>query len=229
MEIFILEDDADFLHLLKKRLSSHFEVAHYHCHNSLESAKEFLESDHGIQFDLVVLDHHLPDGRGTELLEARYFDGRAVLAMSSDENPNLPGASVGAGACFFLRKIDVRSELFMPLVQGIRERNELLKELQVSSIRAAQMETVKTLVKTLQHEINNPLGAVLGAAYLVKSAPEVDPKIREAGRLVEESGLRISQVLKQLGEAVELETVKKSRQEVFHVPGDKKWETGSGE
>ncbi|MCB0347150.1 MAG: hypothetical protein KDD66_18665, partial [Bdellovibrionales bacterium] len=69
----------------------------------------------------------------------------------------------------------------------------------------------------LRHEINNPLGAVIGAAYLLKHEGQLEDTQIEAIKLIERSGNRINQVLQQLCEAAELEEVTKANERVFQV------------
>ena len=192
--------------------------------NDLSSARAYLQSAPRDQFCLVILDEHLPDGRGIEMLGEGWFEGLAVIMISSDTAPEIPGASIQAGAAYFLNKVQIKEGLFKPLVSGIIDRNRLQGELTRIKMQALVTETVKTLVATLRHEINNPLGAVLGAAYLMKSGEEDPKQQQEVAELVESSGHRIKHVLDELCAAVELEPVTKGRQKVFHIPGDDPWE-----
>jgi len=148
----------------------------------------------------------------------------AVLCVSSDTSPEIPGATLKAGATYFLNKVQISEPLFEPLVRGILDRNQLQRELSQAKIDAAVIDTVRTLVSTLRHEINNPLGAVLGAAYLLRKDGEAAPEQARAAELVEVSGRRISHVLEQLCKAVSVEKVSKAQQEVFQIPGDEEWE-----
>ena len=86
------------------------------------------------------------------------------------------------------------------------------------------LDTVKTLVGTLRHEINNPLGAVLGAAYLLRHSENATQDQKEAADLVESSGKRIKYVLDQLCKAIAVDAVNKANHKVFHIPGDEPWE-----
>lgn len=108
------------------------------------------------------------------------------------------------------------------------ERNRLMKELLSSRVNNAVIDSIKTHVGTLRHEVNNPLGAVLGAAYLLRMSEQATPEQKEAAELVERSGKRIKHVLDEICKAIELETplqaVNKANQRVFHIPGDKPWE-----
>lgn len=221
--ILLIDDDASFRKLLEMRLRSflpHLECSFY---SSVTDARRALSAKEGVPFDLVILDQHLPDGRGVELLKENLLVDQAVLCMSSDSDPTLPGQTVLAGASYFLSKLNVSEPLFRPLVEGLIDRNKIQQELTKLKTQAVVMESVRTLVMTLRHEINNPLGAILGGAFLLNGSKDATPQQKEAARLVEQSGQRIKHVLEQICSAVSLEAVSKGGQTVFHVPGDKEW------
>lgn len=220
--VLIIDDDLSFKRLLELRLKAFIKdlaITHF---PDLTSARSFLETS-TVDFDLVILDEHLPDGRGVELLNEGRFKDMAVLSVSSDDDPAIPGASMQAGAAYFLSKLRVSEPLFKPLVSGIIDRNRMQRELAAARINAAVTDTVKTLLDTLRHEINNPLGAVLGASYLLRHAPAGSAEQRQAAELVDASGRRIKHVLEQLCAAVDLKPVMKADSKVFHIPGDAPW------
>jgi len=73
-----------------------------------------------------------------------------------------------------------------------------------------------------------PLGAVMGAAYVLSRSETASPEQKEAAGLVDTSSKRIKHVLDQICEAVEMKPVMKARHKVFHIPGDKPWGDDSG-
>ena len=223
-KVLVIDDDESYKRIIELRLKSFLNPLEITWLNRIEKAKQFLEENQSVQFDLVILDQHLPDGRGLDLLQEGWFKNLAVLSMSSDDAPDIPGDSLRAGATFFLGKSQSSQPLFQPLVLGIIDRNRLQKKLEKAKIDQAVIDTVKTLVLTLKHEINNPLGAVLGAAYLLRNNPGANEEQRQAAELVESSGKRIKHVMEQLAEAIDVETVNKANQKVFHIPGDKPWD-----
>jgi DNA-binding NarL/FixJ family response regulator len=222
--ILIIEDDLNFKKLLEIRLKSiipSIEIDHF---SSIQSAIVFLEAHIETHIDLVVLDQHLPDGRGLQLLTDGHLEGRSVLSVSSDDNPDIPAENIKAGAAFFLSKTQVSQPLFKPLIHAIIERGKFETSLKKVELDLAVSESVKTLVDTLRHEINNPLGAVLGGAFLLKCNPDANKEQIEAAELIEQSGQRIKHVLDQIVKASEQRAVSKSDTKVFHIPGDKSWQ-----
>ncbi|MBX7136949.1 MAG: response regulator [Oligoflexia bacterium] len=222
--VLIIDDDAAFRKILEKRLTSFIpELTVSNC-EALEAARKLLREVRSDLFDLVIIDEHLPDGRGAEFIAEGWLQNLAVISMSSDDAPEIPGAVIQAGATYFVGKRSVSEALFRPLVSGIIDRNRLQRQLDAVRINNTILDTVKTLVGTLRHEINNPLGAVLGAAYVLQRNKDAAPEQKEAAELVESSGKRIKHVLDELCKAIELEPVTKASHKVFHIPGDKPWE-----
>lgn len=222
LSILIVEDDKDFLDLLQLNLSSFLDNSVFTSCTTLKGARELLLANHNA-FDLVMLDQHLPDGRGISLLQEGLFGDMAVLSVSSDPDPEIPAENMKAGAAFFLSKTQINQPLFKPLVLGIIDRNRVQRKLMDMNVKLAVMDSIKTLASTLQHEINNPLGAVLGGAYLLKNLPSATSEQKQAAELVESSGKRIKHVLEQIIDASSLERVEKASIPVYHIPGDKKW------
>ena len=223
MRALIVEDDKQFRKVLELRLNSWRTDIDITYAGSLSEARAILDSGEEA-FRLVILDQHLPDGMGPELFEHPALEQSAVLAVSADDSPELPAEAVKAGAQHFLGKRQVSAPLFIPLLQALIERKELEAELLQSKLAQSRMDTIRVLLRTLRHEINNPLGAVLGGAYLVRSSGELQEEQQKALRLIEQSGNRIKHVIQQLCETADLEEVIKGREQVFQVPGDPKWD-----
>lgn len=219
---FILEDDINFQKILELRLKSWNKEIQIHSAKTIKEAKEFLTKT-DLNFTFAVLDQHLPDGRGVELFEHPKIQNTAVLAVSSDKTPEIPATTLKAGAGHFLAKQQISEPLFIPLLQALIERKQLEEELFNSKVKQGKYDAIKLLLATLRHEINNPLGAVLGGSYLLKAKGTLDKDQQEALRLIEESGNRIKHVIQQLCDAAELEEVTKGKEQVFQVPGDPKW------
>ena len=182
--VLIIDDDPSFRKLLELKLKSFLTQPKFTIHPNLTSAREHLSKEKA-SYDLVILDQHLPDGRGLELLSEGWFTDLGVLAVSSDTDPEMPGATIQAGATYFLNKVHISEPLFKPLVLGIIDRNRLQRELSEAKLNSAILDTVKKLVSTLRHEINNPLGAVMGAAYLMQGDDQANQSQKDAAKIVE--------------------------------------------
>jgi signal transduction histidine kinase len=224
----IVEDEASYQRIVEIRLRSWNPAISLQIATSLQAARAMLDSQTQ-PFDLVVLDQNLPDGFGWTLLTHPGLSTSAVLAVSADDSPELPAQTLRAGAQHFLAKRQISEPLFVPLLEALIERRRLEAELFDARVKASQIDTIKTLLSTLRHEINNPLGAVLGGTYLIRSQGDLAEAQVQALKLVEASGQRIKHVIEQLCDAAELKTVTKAHETVFHIPGDKPWRAGDPE
>jgi signal transduction histidine kinase len=219
----IIDDDPAFQMILQTKLEILLGKPIIMLCSTLKEAREVVKS-YASGFDLVLLDQHLPDGRGLDLLKENLFGEAVILAVSSDNDPVIPGSVVGAGATFFLSKANISDPLFDHLIVGLKDRAALNRELNALKIEIAVLDSVKTLVSTLKHEINNPLGGIFGGTFLLKNKEGLTEDQKKAAEIIERSGQRIKHVLDQLCNAMALDKVNKGGQEVFHVPGDKEWE-----
>jgi signal transduction histidine kinase len=220
--VLILEDDSSFRTVLEMRLRSWREDLALTFAETIGSARAILDKSKDF-YPLVVLDQRLPDGYGRDLLDHPALEHSSILAVSSDTAPDLPGLAVRAGAHHFLEKRQVSEELFIPLVEALVHRGRLEQELLTKRLHESKMGTIKTLISTLRHEINNPLGAVLGGAYLVRTSGTLGVEQEKALKIIEASSNRIKYVIQQLCDTAEVEQVTKANEQVFQVPGDTKW------
>jgi signal transduction histidine kinase len=222
LQILMVEDDPSFQKIVELRLRSWNDQISLTIAGSLGEAKKIIE-DPSRRFELAILDHHLPDGVGASLFDHPRLNEAAILAVSADHSPETPGLAVRAGAQHFLEKRQVSEPLFVPLLEAMLARKKLENELSQAKLKQLKTQTIKMLVSTLRHEINNPLGAVLGGTFLVRNSGGLSSEQADALKLIEASGNRIKHVLNQLCEAVEVQEVTKAQEQVFHIPGDKPW------
>jgi len=94
----IIDDDDAFRKILERRLRAFIPLLTVTDFEAITPAREFLSNSRRtkelgngptVEFDLVILDEHLPDGRGTDLLAEGWFEGLAVLSVSSDNSPEI--------------------------------------------------------------------------------------------------------------------------------------------
>ena len=76
-----------------------------------------------------------------------------------------------------------------------------LKQLAQAESQAKKLEGISQMATTLNHEINNPLGILLGQAHLLKQDIESgDPAWRERLAVMEEQIQRIAKLTQKLGQ-----------------------------
>lgn len=90
------------------------------------------------------------------------------------------------------------------LTEQARMRLEHQKELEV---RTAQLATTHKMIRTLQHQINNPLSVILLYTQRALRKEQLSPATHEALSEIRSSAERISTVLKEFAEARGVETV----------------------
>ena len=224
LSVLIIEDDVNFQKVVELRLKNWQPNIQLKFADTLAAARNYLE-DKNLTFSLAILDQHLPDGLGSTLATHPTMQTMTVLAVSADEAPELPARAMLAGAGHFLNKRQVSEPLFIPLIEALLERKQLEAELLKTKLKQSRLDTIKVLLNTLRHEINNPLGAVMGGAFLLRTKGNLETEQSEAIRLIEASGNRIKHVLNQLCQTAEIEQVTKGQEQVFQVPGDPSWET----
>src|SRR5262249_15710285 len=115
LHVLIVDDDFKFRKLVEIRLRSWRKDLDIQLADNLTQARAILDLPSS-RFDLIVLDQHLPDGMGATLLDHPSVQTAAVLAISADAAPDLPGQAVKAGAQHFLGKRQISEPLFIPLV-----------------------------------------------------------------------------------------------------------------
>ncbi len=226
IDVLIIDDDANFRMLVNLKLSSWKKDLNIIEAENLADAKKILDRNLPT---LIVLDQHLPDGLGPSILSHKNTERAAILATSSDSSPELMGNAVKAGAGHFLNKTQIKEALFIPLIEALIESKKLEIELMEARLKDSKLDTIKTLISTLRHEINNPLGGIMGASYLlnIDTSAFSDDQIK-ALRLVEQSTLRIKTVIEQLYKTAEIDAeiqeVEKGSEKLFQVPGDSNWD-----
>lgn len=155
---------------------------------------------------LVVLDIELPERSGLEVCRLirehePKRDTFILVLTGGDSNEHLQ-AVLDAGADDYMPKPATTENLFARLSIADRrihqdaERREVEKELQ----RARWLAGIGETTITLQHEINNPLAALLGHAELLLMDARDKGEVNEQAQVIFEQAKRISRVIRRLSE-----------------------------
>jgi DNA-binding response OmpR family regulator len=118
-EILLVDDDADSLEMLDFVLGHDYVIHHA---EDIRSAVQLLEPD---RFDLIILDTHLPDGSGIDLLKKiREIDPKApVIFVSADARLRISEEALGFGAEeYFSKPLDL-AQFEIKVSRWLRKRS----------------------------------------------------------------------------------------------------------
>ncbi len=100
------------------------------------------------------------------------------------------------------------------LYEESRRTLEELRQVQEKLVRSGRLAAVGELLSGLAHELNNPLGIILGNVQLALEAPDLDPEARRSLEAISEAGERIARLVHILGD---LELLREERFEAVEV------------
>jgi two-component system, chemotaxis family, response regulator WspR len=106
LKVLVIEDDTDHAELIEQALACGGpEAMEVTTAATLEEASNLLDV---LQFGCIVLDHNLPDGKGTELLRKCQgaVDKVPVVGLSTSEDPQVALADFRGGCIEFISKHD---------------------------------------------------------------------------------------------------------------------------
>jgi two-component system NtrC family sensor kinase len=156
---------------------------------------------------LVVLDIEMPHRTGLDvcrLIREQEEPKRDafILVLTSQDTDEVLRSVLDAGADDYMTKPATAENLFARLSIADRrihkdaERREMERDLQ----RARWLAGIGETTITLQHEINNPLAALLGHAELLLMDAREKGQENEQVRVIVEQAKRISRVIRRLSE-----------------------------
>ena len=134
-------------------------------------------------------------GEGKTYEEARRVyetpDGDLILSVEVTPLKDQNGQVIGA----------------IQVCEDVTERVRLEAELREVEIVAERLQAVKETAITVNHEVNNPLTTILGAAQMLLLSPDgLSDKVRERLQLIEQEVKRIAKVTQRLKDLDELKT-----------------------
>lgn len=161
-------------------------------------------------FDVVLLDHRLPDVTGLDLLPTlRSREGRpSVILITGNGDEALAAAALRQGADDYLIKDPSLHQLLPRVLERVRRTRALRSTLAAAEadlVRAERLAAIGQLNVTLRHEINNPLMSASAEVELMLEQA-TDPSTRTSLESVLQSLERIGAVLRQVGELSEART-----------------------
>jgi DNA-binding response OmpR family regulator len=145
--------------------------------DSVESAREAWRT---ARPNVVLLDHHLPDGTSEDLLDDLVdpHERTPVLVMTGDADPFLPVRLFSRGADGYLRKpfeprraveharSVARQRALLRIGSVLKERHREQQVLERNLHNARRLESLGLLAGGIAHEFNNILAGIMGHADL---------------------------------------------------------------
>jgi DNA-binding response OmpR family regulator len=155
-------------------------------------------------FDIILLDHQLPDTTGLEVLASlRSREGRpSVILITGNGDESLAASALRQGADDYLVKDQSLPTLLPQVLERVRRTRALRHALAAAEedlVRAERLAAIGQLSVTLHHEINNPLMAASAEVELMLERLTT-PAERQPLESVLQSLARIRDVLKRVGE-----------------------------
>lgn len=169
--------------------------------------------------DLLLLDRTLPDGEGLRLCEEiratpgmqelpvvlitardRVEDRVAGLMHGADDYISKPfhAKEFLARVHGCLRTLDLQRELHLK-AEELAAKNRLLLEAQERLVRSERLAAIGEVSLAIRHEINNPLGTIIGFTDLLLMQPaHLSAEVQHKVDLIRRSALRIRDVVRRL-------------------------------
>lgn len=188
----VIDDDPSIVRFLEIYLESQgFEI-----HSAL-TGEEGLAQANRLAPDLILLDQMMPGLDGIEVLR-RLKDGErtqripvVILTARSDVGEKVKGLDLGVDD-YITKPFDIR-ELTARLLSVVARRRE-----QDENTEAEKLKTLREVVASVSHEVNNPLAAILMCAEALELRADTSPYVQQKSRVIQENVLRIRDILKRL-------------------------------
>jgi DNA-binding response OmpR family regulator len=197
--ILIVDDDPMALELLQLRLSGHGYAI-----TTANSAEEGLSTERKIRPDLILLDVVLPDMSGFEacrkLNESQKDRYVPIILLTSMNDIESKVKGLEFGAYDYITKPFDSQELLARVRAALRTK-KLYDELKATREKLTEAERLAALGKmaiTLNHELNNPLQAIVFAAESMLTDLTEGDSLKEDVETVLANCRRINEVLKQV-------------------------------
>lgn len=193
-----LEDSHDYAKLVRSFLTKEGMVTEI-----TPTLAGALESIRRRPPDVVLMDLHVLDATGSEILEAvaRVLpQGIPILPLTSSENEEKALGLLSLGAQDYLQKEQITQQALARVIRYSLERKKHeveLADLREKLARGEKMGTLGTLVAGLAHELNNPLAVVQGYTEMLLQG-ETLPGQKDKLETVLEESRRCADLIRQL-------------------------------
>jgi CheY-like chemotaxis protein len=199
--ILIVEDEPavaqSFQHILKRSLEYNYLV------KNVTSAEEALESVKKVgTFDVVLLDYYLPGITGGDFLRAlRTRDqDTVVIVISASQDYRIVHDVFKLGADDYITKEELTNPYVLEkaILAGL-EKREYQKEASRIEIARQRIDAITTIIRTVHHELNNPMAIIdLSLNKLISSPETSNSQFKTQIKEIQENVDRMSDILRRL-------------------------------
>ncbi len=190
--VLVVDDDPSLIRFLEMYLEGQgFRVS------SALSGEEGVERAGQLRPDVIVLDISLPDLDAAEFLrrlraaDATRATPVMVLAARSEEGERVKNLRASVDD-YLVKPFDIQ-DLQARVVSILTRRRE-----QVEATEAEKLKTLREVIASVSHEVNNPLAAILMSAEALALRHGQVGDVMEKSRLIQDNVLRIRDILKRL-------------------------------
>jgi CheY-like chemotaxis protein len=171
LKILLVEDDPDQAFLARVALEEELDdVEVIECHTGEEALSQAIES-----FGLIILDYNLPDMTGLDILEE--LSGREhgpIVMVTGEEVLEIAIQSLKEGADeFVLKSVDIHAILphvVERTISNFHWRKNMEEIEHREREKKVQIDTLKRIMMTLAHHLNNGIMPIIFSAELCKKA-----------------------------------------------------------
>lgn len=205
-EVLLVEDNPGDAYLIQKYLaqidSPRFDITH---RETLSDAMIHVE---GQRVDAILLDLSLPDAQGLDSFNTLYPIAKdiPIVILTGLDDQRLAIRAVRNGAQDYLVKADTLQTLVSrSLLYGIERQQSRRKSVELAKTQI-RMETLKSFMQDLTHDLKTPLSIVVTSAQLLKYYSDLsNPKIAHHLEIILESCFRLDNMIQNMLEVSKLE------------------------
>lgn len=211
IKILIIEDDEDYAFLEKDILTDELD-----CTINIVCSKESLKAEDILKSDIVLLDFNLPDITGDKILEIiREKIDIPVIIITGDEQLQTAVKTFKHGATDFLIKSPQNIALLPQIVKRILNEYKNIKlleeERKEKEALNIKIETLRQVLTTLAHYINNSTTTIYGYAQLCEQEPGNVRRSKKLAKIGIKETEKITFVLQELEKIVNSMEVKTTK------------------
>lgn len=199
LRVLIVDDDADMARLLRVLLEQQGFGPIEHVGTGAAAL------DVASRFDVVLLDHQLPDVSGVEVVASLRSGPHppSVVLVTGHGNEALAAAALRRGADDYLVKDASLPHLLPEVLERVRRARALriaLAAAQEELVKAERLAAIGEMTVALHHEINNPLMAASAEVDILLSRRDaLDPEQGAALEDVRSALNRIRDIVLRIG------------------------------